>query len=140
MFFAGTVFVVFGAGFSAPKLTQRAGLAAVAAGGLLCACLGGVAMALLAATGFRGFSSYLLPMLVFLFGMGLANPTGTALTLSPFGARAGSASALLGFMQMAMAALAILAATTLPISAFAALSAVLGVLTTAAVLLFSLRA
>ena len=97
-------------------------------------------MAILAGTGFQSFASYLLPMLVFLFGMGLANPTGTALTLSPFGQRAGSASALLGFMQMATAALAIVAATGLPVSAFLGLSIVLAILTTIAALVFSLRA
>ena len=88
-------------------------------------------MAMLALAGFRNFASYLLPMLVFLFGMGLVNPLGTALTLSPFGDRAGSASALLGFMQMAAAAIAIVAATILPISPFTALSLVLAILTTA---------
>jgi MFS transporter, DHA1 family, multidrug resistance protein len=79
-------------------------------------------------------------MLVFLFGMGLVNPIGTALTLSPFGARAGSASALLGFLQMGAAALAIAAATVLPVSPFLALSLVLATLTTAASLIFFLRA
>ena len=104
------------------------------------ACLGCLIMVALAGAGFKNFASYLLPMLVFLFGMGLANPTGTALTMTPFGERAGSASALLGFMQMAVAALAIVAATTLPVSAFAALSLVLALLTTTAALVFTLRA
>jgi DHA1 family bicyclomycin/chloramphenicol resistance-like MFS transporter len=72
--------------------------------------------------------------------MGLVNPLGTALTLSPFGDRAGAASALLGFMQMAAAAIAIVATTVLPILPFAALSLVLAVLTTAALLIFFLRA
>jgi len=79
-------------------------------------------------------------MLVFLFGMGLANPIGTALTLSPFGERAGSASALLGFMQMAAAALAIVVATALPVLPFLALSLVLAALTTTALLVFILLA
>lgn len=140
MFYAGTVFIVFGAGFSAPRLTQRVGLAAVTRSGLMIASFGCVVMAMLAGAGLQNFASYLLPMLVFLFGMGLANPTGTALTLSPFGERAGSASALLGFMQMAAAALAIVAATVLPVSAFHALSLVLAMLTTMAALVFMLRA
>jgi DHA1 family bicyclomycin/chloramphenicol resistance-like MFS transporter len=71
--------------------------------------------------------------------MGLVNPLGTALTLSPFGDRAGSASALLGFMQMAAAAVAIVATTVLPILPFPALSLVLALLTTAAFLVFLLR-
>lgn len=140
LFYAGTVFIVFGAGMSAPKLAQRIGLASVTRHGLVIASAGCVIMAILAFTGFRGFASYLLPMLVFLFGMGMINPIGTALTLSPFGERAGSASALLGFLQMAVAALAIVATTALPIPAFPALALVLAILTTAAFLLFFLRA
>jgi hypothetical protein len=42
---------------------------------------------------------------VFLAGMGLINPIGTAMALEPFGDRAGIASALLGFLQMACAAI-----------------------------------
>lgn len=96
-------------------------------------------MALLALGDFRSIASYLLPMPVFLFGMGMVNPIGTALTLSPFGERAGSAFAMLGFMQMTVAALAIVVATILPTLAFLALSAVLATLTTGATLVFSLR-
>jgi MFS transporter, DHA1 family, multidrug resistance protein len=140
LFYAGTVFVVFGAGFAAPRLARRAGLALVARHGLIIASTGCVLMALLALTGYRNFASYLLPMLVFLFGMGLVNPIGTALTLSPFGERAGTASALLGFMQMSAAALAIVAATIVPLLPILALSLVLAALTTAALLVFFLRA
>jgi len=140
LFYAGSVFIVFGAGMSAPRLAQRIGLASVTNHGLIIAATGCVIMAALAFTGFRGFLSYLLPMLVFLFGMGMVNPIGTALTLSPFGERAGSASALLGFLQMAVAALAIVATTALPFAAFPALALVLAVLMTAAVLVFLLRA
>jgi MFS transporter, DHA1 family, multidrug resistance protein len=140
LFYAGTVFIVFGAGFSAPRLAQRAGLATVTGYGLIIASASCVFMTILAFTGFRSFASYLLPIVVFLFGMGLVNPLGTALTLSPFGDRAGAASALLGFMQMAAAAIAIVATTVLPILPFAALSLVLAVLTTAALLIFFLRA
>lgn len=109
LFYAGTVFVVFGAGFSAPRLAKRLSLASVTRLALIIASGGCLVMVALALTGFNTFASYLLPMLVFLFGMGMLNPIGTALTLTPFGERAGAASALLGFMQMACAALAILA-------------------------------
>jgi DHA1 family bicyclomycin/chloramphenicol resistance-like MFS transporter len=37
---------------------------------------------------------------VFLLGMGIVNPLGTAQALSPFGDKAGAASALVGFWQM----------------------------------------
>ena len=39
-------------------------------------------------------------MCVFLLGMGIVNPLGTAQALSPFGEKAGAASALVGFWQM----------------------------------------
>ena len=139
LFYAGTVFIVFAAGFAAPRLAQRIGLAAVTRAGLIIASTGCLLMAVLALGGLRNFASYLLPMLVFLFGMGMVNPIGTALTLSPFGERAGSASALLGFLQMAAAALAIVAATIAPASPFLALSLVLATLTTAASLIFLFR-
>lgn len=140
LFFAGTVFVVFGAGFAAPRLAQRSSLVSVTRLGLIIASAGCILMALLALTGFYTFASYLMPMLVFLFGMGMVSPIGSALTLTPFGDRAGAASALLGFMQMAAAALAIVAATTVATSPFLALSLVLAVATTCAALLFLLRA
>jgi MFS transporter, DHA1 family, multidrug resistance protein len=140
LFFAGTVFVVFGAGIAAPKLARKAGLARISFYGLIIACAGCLIMLFLVLAGLRGFASYLLPILVFLFGMGLVNPLGTALSLSPFGDRAGFASALLGFLQMAAAALAIVATTMLPMPPFVALSVVLAGLSTAASLLFLLRA
>jgi DHA1 family bicyclomycin/chloramphenicol resistance-like MFS transporter len=139
LFFAGTVFIVFGAGIAAPRLARKAGLARVTFYGSIIACAGCVVMLMLALAGFRSFMSYLLPILVFLFGMGLVNPLGTALTLSPFGERAGAASALLGFLQMTAAAMAIVATTMLPILPFVALSIVLAALTTASVLLLLLR-
>jgi DHA1 family bicyclomycin/chloramphenicol resistance-like MFS transporter len=140
LFYAGTVFVVFGAGFAGPRLAQRSSLAAVTRLGLTIASGGCVLMAALALAGFHTFGSYLLPMLVFLFGMGMLNPIGTALTLTPFGARAGAASALLGFLQMTAAALAIITATTMAASPFLALSIVLATMTTVAALVFCLRA
>lgn len=140
LFYAGTVFVVFGAGFAAPRLARRSNLAAVTKLGLIIASGGCLLMAALALSGFDTFASYLLPMLVFLFGMGMLNPIGTALTLTPFGARAGAASALLGFMQMASAALAIIAATTMTTSPFLALSLVLATSTTIAAMIFAMRA
>lgn len=140
LFYAGTVFVVFGAGFAAPRLAKRSSLAAVTRLGLVIASGGCLVMAALALAGFHAFASYLLPMLLFLFGMGMLNPIGTALTLTPFGERAGAASALLGFMQMACAALAILAATSMTAQPFLALSLVLATLTTTGATIFGLRA
>lgn len=58
---------------------------------------------------------------VFLIGMGLINPLGTAVTLQPFGQNAGAASALLGFLQMGCAAIT----SALPLSPYLAFSAVI---------------
>jgi DHA1 family bicyclomycin/chloramphenicol resistance-like MFS transporter len=139
LFFAGTVFVVFGAGIAAPNLARRAGLARISGYGLMIASAGGLLLLFLAAAGFRDFGTYLLPSSVFLFGMGLVNPLGTALALSPFGTRAGLASALLGFMQMTAAAIAIVATTLLPYPSMVSFSVVLAFLATAALSLFWLR-
>jgi DHA1 family bicyclomycin/chloramphenicol resistance-like MFS transporter len=38
--------------------------------------------------------------------MGLSNPNSSALAMAPFGAKAGSAAALMGFLQMGIGALA----------------------------------
>jgi DHA1 family bicyclomycin/chloramphenicol resistance-like MFS transporter len=54
---------------------------------------------------------------LFLGGMGLINPIGTAIALDPFGDRAGVASALLGFLQMACAAIGTALIGALPLDA-----------------------
>lgn len=122
LFFAATVFVVFAAGRAAPRWTARWGAPAVLRLGAVLAVAGGLAM--LASTG-AGLSGFAAAGCLFLFGMGLVSPTGTALALTPFAARAGQASALLGFLQMAAAALLTTAATTLPGARAQALAAVL---------------
>lgn len=45
-------------------------------------------------------------MFIFLCCIGLSNPNSTALAMAPFGTKAGSAAAMLGFLQMAAGALA----------------------------------
>ncbi|HRK67690.1 MAG TPA: hypothetical protein PKY73_09065, partial [Hyphomonas sp.] len=71
-------------------------------GGVI-ALIGGAA--LLAVSESPGIVNFSAATVAFLLGMGIANPLGTAMTLQPFGAKAGVASALLGFLQMASAAL-----------------------------------
>lgn len=110
LFFAATVFVVFAAGFAAPRIAHRLGLRRAATLGALVAAAGG-AVLLAMPSGLAGFS---LGVVVFLAGMGVLNPLGTSLALGPFGAKAGAASALLGFLQMAVAAAATAAPSLLP--------------------------
>lgn len=103
LFFAGTVFVVFASGMLAPRLAIKIGHTQATFVGIVIATAGGVA--LLAAHRLdHSVWSYLLPVVVFLAGFGMVSPLATATSLQPFGDRAGLASALLGFLQMAGAA------------------------------------
>jgi DHA1 family bicyclomycin/chloramphenicol resistance-like MFS transporter len=63
-------------------------------------------------------------MVIFLWGMGLANPLGTAITMGPFGKQAGLASAMLGFLTMGAAALTTWLSAILPFPAVVALGGI----------------
>ena len=86
------------------------------------------------------FLPFLGAMSVFLLGMGIVNPLGTAQALSPFGDKAGAASALVGFWQMMTAAIGVWLAATISHEALFALGVVLTVFSLAAVGLYTLRA
>lgn len=121
LFFASTVFVVFGAGLLAPRLAHRFGTLRAARAGIVIAFAAGATL-LAAPEQVYYFSAALT---VFLIGMGLINPLGTAVTLQPFGQNAGAASALLGFLQMGCAAISIAITSVLPLSPYLAFSAVI---------------
>lgn len=104
LFSAGTVFVVFGSGMAAPRLAKKIGHARATVVGLAIAAAGSALLLLLAHWVTPTIWSYLIPVTVFLGGFGMVAPLGTATALQPFGDRAGLASALLGFLQMAGAA------------------------------------
>jgi DHA1 family bicyclomycin/chloramphenicol resistance-like MFS transporter len=136
-FFAATVFVVFAAGRLAPRWAQRLGAAAVLRRAVWLAALGGVLMLAAGTLGLRlGLAGFAVPACVFLLGMGLAMPVGTAAALTPFAAQAGQASALLGFLQMAAAAVGTGVVAALPMPRATALAAVM--LAAAVVAAFSL--
>lgn len=103
LFFAATVFVVFGSGLLTAPLARRWGAPRVGMAGIMIALAGGLWLVLQA--GAPTPVSFMAAVTLFLAGMGLINPIGTALALEPFGDRAGLASALLGFLQMALAAI-----------------------------------
>ncbi len=138
LFFAGTVMIVFAAGMLATKLAPRFGLDRSIQGGLLAAGAGSVAI-LLVSIFHPTFLPFLAAMSVFLLGMGIVNPLGTAQALSPFGEKAGAASALVGFWQMMSAAIAVWLAATVSHEAMFALGIVLTVTSLVAVGLYSLR-
>lgn len=103
VFFAATVLVVFSAGILAPRLAQRWGAIPVVIIGSLLALSGGVSQVLLHEG--QDLLQFCLAICLFLAGMGVINPLGTAVTLQPFAEQAGLASSLLGFLQMTVAAI-----------------------------------
>jgi len=139
LFFAGTVLIVFAAGMLATKLAPRYGLDRSIRGGLFAAATGSIAM-LLVSLYSPSFLPFLGAMSVFLLGMGIVNPLGTAQALSPFGAKAGAASALVGFWQMMTAAIGVWLAATISHEALFALGVVLTVFSLLAVGLYTMRA
>jgi MFS transporter, DHA1 family, multidrug resistance protein len=138
LFFAGTVLVVFAAGMLATKLAPRFGLDRSIGGGLLVAAAGGIGV-LLVSLLHPTFLPFLAATAVFLLGMGIVNPLGTAQALSPFGEKAGAASALLGFWQMMVAAIGVWLAATISHQAMFALGAVLAMASLFALGLYAMR-
>jgi MFS transporter, DHA1 family, multidrug resistance protein len=139
LFFAGTVMVVFAAGMLSTRLGPRFGLDRSIKGGLLTAATGSVAI-LLVSLFSPGFLPFLAAIAVFLLGMGIVNPLGTAQALSPFGEKAGAASALLGFWQMMAAAIGVWLAAIVSHQAMFALGLVLTAASLVAVGLYAMRA
>jgi DHA1 family bicyclomycin/chloramphenicol resistance-like MFS transporter len=138
LFFAGTVMIVFAAGMLATRLAPRFGLDRSIRGGLAAAAIGGIAILLVSIFN-PTFLPFLAAMAVFLLGMGIVNPLGTAQALSPFGDKAGAASALLGFWQMMAAAIGVYLAATVSHQAMLALGIVLTVGSLLAIGLYTMR-
>lgn len=82
----------------APALLLRRGVWTVFAAGLV--------LALLAWLGIGGLAGVVVPMMAYLFGMGLLQPNATAAALAPHGRIAGLASSLMGGLQTSGGALA----------------------------------
>lgn len=139
LFFAGTVMVVFGSGMLAARLAPRFGLERAIRYGLLIAFIGGAAI-LATAYLHANVVTFITATCIFLLGMGVVNPLGTAQALSPFGTHAGAASALLGFWQMTGAAIGVSLAATITPDALEALGLVLTVFGLMAIVLYAARA
>lgn len=133
MSFATTVLIVFVAGFLAPRLDHRRGQRTVSVVGLIALAGGGVMFAFAAAPAFTTFT---MAIALYLFGMGLINPLGTAIALNPFLHQAGLASALLGFLQMGCAAIGASFASVLPFPPPVSLAVVLTTGSALALLVF----
>jgi len=74
-----------------------------------------------------GLPVYVAAATTFLFGIGLVQPTTTAMTLQPFAAQAGQASALLGFLQMGAATLTLVLLQALSLSPTVALALLMAI-------------
>ncbi|WP_282604626.1 multidrug effflux MFS transporter [Pelagibius sp. Alg239-R121] len=90
--------------FTSGRLTQRVGTSQMILTGTVLQCVGGMAGILLAMFGILDVYSIVGPTFVFLIGTGLAMPNAMASAIGPFPQMAGTASALLGFTQMTVAA------------------------------------
>ena len=139
LFFAGTVMVVFTAGMLATRLAPRFGLDRSIRGGLVAAAVGSIAILLVSIFN-ATFLPFLAAMCVFLLGMGIVNPLGTAQALSPFGEKAGAASALVGFWQMMGAAIGVWLTARVSHQAMFALGIVLTIASLLAAGLYTMRA
>jgi DHA1 family bicyclomycin/chloramphenicol resistance-like MFS transporter len=139
LFFAGSVVMVFGSGMLAAKLAPRIGLDRAIRIGLILASAGGIATLAVAYCN-GNVVAFIVAICVFLLGMGVVNPLGTAQALSPFGTHAGAASALLGFWQMMGAAIGVTLAATIVPSATLALGLVLVLATLLALAVYTMRA
>jgi MFS transporter, DHA1 family, multidrug resistance protein len=94
----------YGAGtLLAAKLVGRIGIDRTIVCGGAALAAGGLAMAAAVALGATSPFALLVPMALYLCGLGLAMPQSMAGALMPFPERAGAASSLLGFLQQAIA-------------------------------------
>ncbi|NBC33889.1 MAG: Bcr/CflA family efflux MFS transporter [Alphaproteobacteria bacterium] len=105
----GLSFAVIVVGFMigsllAGRLTLRLGIDRMIAIGSAVSVAGGLAMSACAVAGLFSIPAVIGPFFVFMIGAGLTLPNGLAGAIGPFPTLAGTASALLGFIQMSVAA------------------------------------
>ena len=98
----------------AGRLTMRLGVERMVLMGILLALAAAVLLTALAAAGYLGVAVIIGPMVLFFIGMGIVFPNAMAGALGPFPKTAGAASALLGFLQLGVAAVASTIAGWLP--------------------------
>ena len=89
----------------AAGLVMRHGVDATLGVGAAAMAAGGLSMAMAVALGLTSAASLVLPMALYLAGLGMVLPQSIAGAMTPFPERAGAASALLGFVQQSLAAL-----------------------------------
>lgn len=100
LFFAKTVFIVFISGFLSPKIAHKIGMNKTIYLGFTLIIFGGITLLVLYNFNLLNLIVYYLPISLFLFGFGLVNSVATAKLLHKFKETSGTASSLLGFLQM----------------------------------------
>lgn len=101
--------VVFGyvsGTFVSGRIGQRIGLPRMIRTGILLGICAGTILALLAWAGVQSVVAVVLPTSLYFFSVGLVLPNTTAAAIAPYPTMAGSASAMLGFLQMVVGAIA----------------------------------
>jgi MFS transporter, DHA1 family, multidrug resistance protein len=93
-----------GGTFLGRRVAQRSGLDTAIGVGVALLALGGVVLPFAVAFGPRHILSFFVPMAIFQAGIGVTTPQALAAAMTPFPDRAGAASSLAGFVQMAGAA------------------------------------
>jgi DHA1 family bicyclomycin/chloramphenicol resistance-like MFS transporter len=102
-FALGSIGYMAGSMLSA-QLTRWFSLDGIIAIGAVLVAAGGLGMTAAVALGFTSAASLVVPMAVYLAGMGMVLPQSLAGAMTPFPERAGAASSLLGFIQQGVAA------------------------------------
>ena len=103
-FAVGSLGYMAGAGLAA-RLVGRLGIDGTLGIGTLALAAGGLGMMVALALGLTSALSLVLPVAVYLAGLGMVLPQALAGALTPFPERAGAASSLFGFIQQSAAAL-----------------------------------
>ncbi len=102
--FGGVVLGYMAGTFIAGRLSQRLGIDRMVRLGTLISAAGGLLGATLAAADVLSVATVVGPMFLFIMGTGLTMPNAMAGAVGPYPTMAGLASALLGFVQMTVAA------------------------------------
>ncbi len=104
LFFTLIVFGYMAGTLIAGRLVRHLGIDRLLGAGALLAATGGGTMALLALQQVHSVWAVILPHVVYMVGCGIVMPQAMAGALAPFPEIAGTSSALLGFIQMTLAA------------------------------------
>jgi DHA1 family bicyclomycin/chloramphenicol resistance-like MFS transporter len=102
-FAAGSAGVMIGSGFST-RMSGRLSFNALIGIGVATQVIGALLMAAALAFGMLSAFGLVLPMAVYLAGLGIVLPQAIAAAMHPYRDRAGAASSLLGFLQQSAAA------------------------------------